>query len=342
MLRQMRRTIARRSMAAKGSLAISLGASTVLLTTGLASAGTHNPAPGTSSTSSGASGSGGSPSSGSASAGSTPFTVEPDGWIDFTHTRQSAPPLTDSNVVTVSGSIDANGNCQVSNPTANVPLGVNVYESEVAFNPRLCEAKYLEGEISDGTAQTLGASPQPQQAPAAGAAPAQAPVFGQAAPRMVLPPPCTTCTWSAYQKDAYLDPLDITITSLANNLTWTMTSNNEEVLSQAGNLVGYRFAYDGWSGYGPEQNDYKNAAYTQAIQTGYYYSQNTDFEHIMEAIFGPAVIAVCGGGSPAVFVQDEQINGYWGGFFTGSSDSNTGGCSDLVHRDAESGWGSTS
>jgi len=61
--------------------------------------------------------------------------------------------------------------------------------------------------------------------------------------------------WSAYQTDAYLDPLDITITSLANNLTWTMTSNNKEVLSQSGNLVSYQFVYDGWSGSSPDQSD---------------------------------------------------------------------------------------
>lgn len=304
MNRQMRQGKGRgRRAVSAGTAAIALGG-TLVATTGFATAAPSVPAgTGTTTGIGGASGPGSSePSSPS------PFTVHADGWIDFTSTKAGTPPLTNAHTVTVAGHLGTNGNCSVPQPTMANPFGVDTYSSEIAFNPVRCKARYREGDVSPSTAAGLGIKPARQPLPAAATPPATATPLGVASAHTV-PNFCgSACTWSAYQKDAYLDPLDITITSLASNLTWTMATSNEEVLSYQGTLVPYRFAYDGWSGGPPAQQDYKNSADTTVNQFASYQSSNTDFEQYMLAAFGPTVVAVCGGAAPAVFTQDMILS----------------------------------
>lgn len=289
------------------------------------------------------------------------------GWITYNGTEASKLPLINPQTVTVSGTVNSSGQCVLPN-TTQVPktVGDTFFESETAFDPVICQAKYLEGEVSASTAAAdLGTNLYPTRT---------APLTPSAVPSTVLSTPPTSASItsvassglmaraavgsvrsykgpsfdnttyeSAYQKDAYIDPLDITITSLAQNMTWGYTSGYI-----AGNVsayvVPYRFAYDGWSGGGPSSSVYKNGTATAAINLAYYQSVNTDFEQYLEDVLGPGAIAVCGFTiAPAVFTENMALTGYANhSYSVNSDDTATGGCSDLVHRDSENGWGSTS
>ncbi len=307
------------------------------------------------------------------SGNSAAFTITPDGWVHYNNTKASTLPLTNPTTVTLPGTIDSNGNCVISSPPLTNKAGAGFFESETAFNPVLCQASFLEGQISSQVAASLGvtqrsvSAPLPPGAlsstpigrvtPVAGAAsgPLALAVPGSASAGLAVPAPASqaatapavqaassTTYKSAYQKDAYLDPFDITITSLAQNMTWGFNSSNQ-IVSASAYVVPYRFSWDGWGGGGPSSSVYKNGNYTAAINLAYYQSTNTDFENYVLAILGLAGLAACGfDTSPAVFTQNMALTGESGGYQVSSADSATGGCSDLVHRDSENGYGSTS
>jgi len=302
------------------------------------------------------------PSTPSSTTTTSPVTVTPSGWIKYNDI--SLPPMVSSSTVTVSGTLDANGNCHIDQTDSNTAGGLNRFEAETAYNPKLCEATYVEGTIDQATASALGISTSapatlPAGALAAGPAsvitslPSLAPpntslgnspgsVSSPAALSSVAADYSGTTYKTASSKDWYTDPVGITITSLAQNLTWSVDDSNGLISSESSYVVPYQFAYDGWTTNALSDTDYKNGNYTAAIELSYFQSTNTDFEEIMTFLFGPGVILVCGGVSPAVFTQDMALTGTQDGYSASNADSATGGCSDLVSWNHSDGWGTRS
>jgi hypothetical protein len=281
------------------------------------------------------------------------FQVTSDGWVRYGRTTASKLALSNVQTVTENGTFDANGNCIVNTPSQTVTHGgPAAYQSETGYNPKLCEATYEEGFVANSvaastlgvdTSQPYGLTPVPAGAQAGPAAVIPAPLPGQSlATASGVQPADSTTYKNAYQKDAYIDPLDITITSLADNMSFGVDDSNQILTSYSNWSYGHRFAYDGWSGSSPWLYSYKNNAYTEVFENGIYQGTNTDFEQYLVYEFGPEVYAACGfNSSPANFTQNMILEATASTLTPISQDTATGGCSNLVHRDAESGYGST-
>ncbi|PYC65344.1 hypothetical protein C7C46_32650 [Streptomyces tateyamensis] len=153
--------------------------------------------------------------------------------------------------------------------------------------------------------------------------------------------------WSetAFEKNSYVDPLDITIVSLAPNISWTANGSTITSYSNA-YAVPYAFQYDGWSSSGVSfsWNGCVNCENLQLNSSDTW--RNTDFEAVIVATMGAAGYAACGFNSdPAVFQLSPFIRaGNNGSFAWGynSPSGAAGGCSNLVHFRENHGFGNGS
>lgn len=159
-------------------------------------------------------------------------------------------------------------------------------------------------------------------------------------------------SWRAFEKTSYVDPLDITITSVTTNLAWSgdgrpASSGGHIVSSLNGDhsyAVPYQFAWDNWSSSGV------SFAWSGCIgcsSLGLRSADtfhNTDFELVVVAIMGVAGYAACGwNGNPANFYLAPTTTGYPNGYYGWShSSSVSGGCSNLVHFRENHGGGFSS
>lgn len=266
------------------------------------------------------------PSNASSATVNAAVVVLPNGWIDYNNTSATTMALTSKQTFTESGQVDANGNCTISTIEPSIPTGDSAVVSETSYNPTLCEATYVMGLTSPAEAISLGATPSSTLS----------------AP--IVLSPLTEYNNKVYYKTEYIDPLDITITSLAVNLSYNYSSTGVLGTSSTGG-DGYHFAYDGWSGSAATFTDGINGG-TTVIGTGYYRQQNIDFQLFMDAIgFG----LLCTGSLTATFTQNMQIadaavknGGTPPPASNANQDTATGGCSNLVHFGAEFGSGTTS
>jgi hypothetical protein len=246
------------------------------------------------------------------------ITLAAGGWIHYTDTFTGAGDLTGAKTLQLTGTHAANGGCDFSNSTPATATGG--YEEETAYNPQTCQETVVLGTLTasgkTAYAASIGASPAGAAKPAAGG------------------------TWHAFEKVSYVDPLDITITSLTANLSWS--SNGSSFTGRSANSVAYEFKYDGWSSAGVKStwiNGNIGASY-ESWDT----FTNTDFEEYLIAAIGPSAIAACGmTTAPAVFFLAPTISGNTNGTYSTSHGNNvSGGCSDLVHFRENHGTGSSS
>jgi hypothetical protein len=257
-----------------------------------------------------------------------PVVVAANGWIDYNNTPATTMALTGKQTFSESGSFNAADNCEISFTQPSIPAGDSAVVDETSYNPTLCEATYAMGLTTPSEATSLGATP-----------------IADANPATISPIPLNEYNNKVYYKTEYIDPVDITITSLATNLSYNYSSAG--VMGSVGVTGdGYHFAYDGWSGAAATFTSGDNGG-TTAYATGYYQQTNTDFATFMDSISGG--LPVCGLTTTAVFTENQTVgdsaskNGAAPPAPSGgNSDSATGACSSLVHFGAEIGQGTTS
>ena len=283
------------------------------------------------------------PGSGDLAAGaSLPGVVAaPGGWVDYTQTLASSLTLQNATTTTFGGTRAADGTCTVAGAGSTTAGSSGSYQEEVAFNPQTCQERVLSGSLSRGdlaqlNAGTGGLSNTVQQATSPGTAAAgvqQAATKAQAA--------AATSYQQAYSKTAWIDPLNITITSLAVNLKWPLYGAGGTLTAR---VNPYDFPYDGWSSGGPSPIGFQSVSGGWAVDETDQFT-NTDFATLVYAVFGLAGWIACGAPLTATahFNHNVTVLGYSNGNRGWAwNDSANGACTDLVHHAAWNDYGWTS
>jgi hypothetical protein len=256
-------------------------------------------------------------------------------WARFAHPISNRLHLRGVHTVTIRGTANPGGTCSFE-VTGTVPAGGSpVFTEQVAVDPSQCVEQVLEGTPTQqdlaylNSLDTSGSSAAPSEATATST---------KLRPTNAALATATTSS-SAYEKTSYVDPVDITITSLSANLTWA--HNGSSVPSASYRIVPYEFQYDGWSNSGTPHPPFNFTSSSVSIQANETF-KNTDFEQLLLVggfiACGPAcvaaVIAACGFSvAPAVFTHREYIKGNASGGYNWSyNDSATGGCSSLINN----------
>jgi hypothetical protein len=258
---------------------------------------------------------------------------QPGGWLDYTKTLASKLTLKDARTATLSGTRAADGSCAFRSAGTAAAGSAATFQEETAFNPQTCQEKILTATLTSADAPIL--------ATAAGGTPVSGSArAGQAAAGAA---PAATSYSSAYEKTAWIDPLNITITSLADNLRWPLYGAGGTLTAR---VNPYDFQYDGWSTTGPSPIRFV----TLAGNTGWSVNEtdhftNTDFASLVYVVFGVAGWLACGAPTTATAHFNHNVTVY--GYRSGSrgwawNDSVSGACSDLVHHSQWNGFGWTS
>jgi len=252
-----------------------------------------------------------------------PFTIDSKGWIHFTNTLVNSLGLINPTTLTLNGKLSSDGACVFSSAKYFVKNGQSGYSEETAFNPSTCQETVVAGGLTPAGQAILNSNTM------TGAS--QASPNSSTLGSSVITPAITTA-YADFEKVSYVDPLDITITSLVSNLNWQ--SNGTAITGVVATPESYNFNWDGWSnspigttlsGY-PTWPGFTAAQYSQTFN-------NTDFEAVIVALYGEAGYALCGFNSnPATFYLSPFVEGNAQGYYSYSnSNSVSGGCSDLVH-----------
>lgn len=261
-----------------------------------------------------------------ASSAALGITVDSDGWIHYTKTLVNTLGLQNKTTTTSQGTKVAGGDCTFP-ATSTTTTGADTYSEEVAFNPLTCQDTVVSGTLTSAGQAKLNAETATTAQAATVATPAVAGAGAHA----------------AFEKVSYVDPADITITSLTDNMKWV--SNGRTITQTTSSAVSYKFQWDDWRATALKWTDSgypfnKTFTKSQVSQT----FTNTDFEKLILKLLGPMGLAACGGTTaPAVFVLSPFVEGKPNGTFAvGHSNSVKGGCSDLVHFRENHGTGHSS
>jgi hypothetical protein len=263
-----------------------------------------------------------------------------DGWIQYTTNGYASLGLTNASEVTVQGTVDPDGGCDF---TEADPDGVTAtdasYEEELQFNPDTCQDELITGKIPASSDASL-------ISPAAGTdtsdtvSETDPPDTGDSK----HPDSANSTTYlSAHTKTSWVDPLDITITSMTANIKWPLFGDPGTISARNNS---YKFAYDGWSVSGvPRPGIIRTYLYGGGwLAGGAETFRNNDFEDYVIDALGISGWASCGfTTATAVFKQHVDVYGYMDGARRSSwADSKSGGCADLVHHRTNNNWGWTS
>jgi hypothetical protein len=270
-----------------------------------------------------------------------PVTVDAHGWIHYNRPLAYSLSLKDISVITVAGSKNRHGACTFSQRGTVAAGSAGTYSEQIAVNPTLCQEKVVQGTLTAASLAILAA-----RAPASAKVSAGRTASATKPGEVSATTPAGDTTTHAYEKTSYVDPVDITITSLSLNLGWAHSSS---YVASAGYLiVPYEFAYDGWSNSGTPHPGFNfGTAYVWVRANEQF--QNNDFEDLLLLLSldfpgGPALVyAICGFSiSTAVFNHSEYLDGLAsGGYNWAYNDSTSGGCSDLVSHNHYTGFGSS-
>lgn len=243
---------------------------------------------------------------------STPSASAPSvgGWIFFPTGQHPA----DARVLTVAGTRNAAGGCDVRRAGKSSASASAYQETEIAFNPTTCEVRYEVGDLVPGSAQPTEnyASLSEQAAgslgrkPASGAVALAAPGFSN----------------SAYQDNQWLDPFGIQTTAQEQWVNWNLGGGC--VTSWSWN-VKWSWFQDGW-------NLDQHAAKTDwSSCTGIYtsaYSQmhNSIFCNFIQTDYNR--FGIQNGSIIADYLDGHNDGGYAWGY----NDSKDGPCAGLLHH----------
>lgn len=291
-----------------------------------------------------------SPSPSPSSTGVSGVSMGSDGWITYSDSETSRLGVTGT-VTTINGTVQSDGTCQFDYDFTGSSSSP-VYQQELGYNPSTCQERVLTGSISaadeasltsptdtNDVAETPQASTFSGDASAA-VSPVAQPYNNTGAAQSGAATPDSASYSNAHTKTAWIDPVNITITSLTSNLRWPLYGAGGS-LNARNNA--YKFKYDGWSTSGtptPRIGTVSGGWGTGGSET----FRNNDFEQYVIGIFGPSGYAACGfSTATAVFKHNVHINGYRNGSYKSTwSDSKAGGCSNLVHHRTSNGFGWTS
>lgn len=260
----------------------------------------------------------------------------PGGWLEYTHTLASKLRLQHAATKLVKGSVGADGTCRSTDSGTAQPGAAATFEEEVAVNPMTCETKVIVGALDANDVailNTIGGG-------TAGDAASQNTTRIMKSAANTTLTAMTTSYASAYTKTAWIDPVNITITSLASNITWPLYGAGGTV---AWSGRAYDFPYDGWSSTGVAlhfswlSNGVRNES-TDSFT-------NSDFAALVYAIFGAGGWLACGAQftTTAHFNHDVTVIGYDnGGRGWAWNDAKSGACANLVHHGSWNGYGTAS
>lgn len=274
-------------------------------------------------------------------------TVDSNGTFHYSTTLADSLGLVGKKTVTNKGMLGKNDSCVFKDKELNLgPETANGYTEETSYNPQTCVETLVTGQLTPSGTATLAAA-DPKAAP-----PTSTPSTPSTStsPDSVPPPGGGSGgSWSEFEKVSYVDPFDITITSLVDNMSWK--SNGYQITSVDTSPHSYEFAYDGWTEYGITRSTSGyplDQSYTKSVFSDSW--QNTDFEALMEDVAGAffpggatAVWLACGAtNAPANFSLAPAVKAYpSGNFDLGHSESVSGGCHDLVHFRENHGSGTS-
>lgn len=268
-------------------------------------------------------------------------TVDADGWLHYTKILANSLHLQGAKTRTVVGKHTADGGCTFDDHASQASSrSVNGFSEETAFNPKTCQESIVEGTLTASGLAALQAA-SPTSASSTDVVTGTAPSTGGAKNAVT---PNSLISYAAFEKVSWVDPLDITITSLADNLGWTSDGSSD--VSAGYNGVPYKFWADGWSdsGVNGSWGGCVGAGCTTIEASVTDTWRNTDFEAVLLLTMGAAAYAACGfDTSAATFYLNPYIYGYNNGYYSwGHGQSASGGCSDLVHFRENHGGGSSS
>jgi hypothetical protein len=249
--------------------------------------------------------------------------------MHYSNTLVHKIELINPTTTTSVGARDAEGHCIIaSEGDVQEDGSTYFFEEDVAFNPNTCERQTVRGSISATTAGQLNELDAGAEAP-----PDQLHQFATApeAPETAA----VTLPWHAYVKTAWIDPVNITITSLADDIQWNSG------LAMHSEVNNYKFRYDGWTVTpGTPPIIWSSGPGWRATSTHDRF-RNVDFERIIVALFGVVGAAMCHFNfNPAVFTHSLVAKGFHNGVRAWHfSDTANGGCVNLVHHRAWSGYG---
>jgi hypothetical protein len=256
-------------------------------------------------------------------------TATPDGWIDYHNVGPSVSASAVQGPIQVrSGQRTPDGKCHLTSSGTLAAGAPSFSEIEVGYNPLTCEDKVVT--IQNPASSALGGQPTTP-----GSVAAQ-----------------SSFKNNFHTKTSWIDPLNITITSLADNLGWNTSACKNcaaQVSSVGGYNFGYEFSWDNWSDSGTppfvaqptDKNGNVSLPANQVWSDASETFQNTDFERYLVLALGFAALALCGWDtSAAVFDHYLETKGNADGSATWSTnDSRQGGCSNLVDHRNDINWG---
>lgn len=269
-------------------------------------------------------------------------TVSPDGWITFHDTMWQSLGLIDPHNTTLRGTIGAGRVCSIGSTGRASVRSAPTYQEEVAYNPRSCQERVVSGGLTPAALAALNSmSAQRTTKSAAAAAPSSSgSITRQAQSKADAVTPDTTYTSEVYEKSAWIDPLDITITSFADDLKWSYDGTDWVGTAYASDHP-YEFAYDGWSNSGTPPIHWTPDTATEIGMNEAETFTNTDFAIYLTIALGIIAPIICDDyGSPAVFKLHDTLTGQGNGYYDWSwNDNASGECYNLVHHAQWNGVG---
>lgn len=264
-------------------------------------------------------------------------TVAPGGWIKYNNLGSKLLPLTGVKTSTVTGRRVAAGGCEFAEAPSSASTGTFVYTEQTALNPTSCTATVLTGHLTEAAGKAHMAKFE-AQSPATATAKASTTVArGQAATAKAASP---TYYGHAYTMSRWIDPVNVVITSQAINLNWPLYGKGGMLTAS---WPSYKFRYDGWTQHGPYFAGFKTMAGDKgwSARAGSHFI-NYDFAAYVLMALGPAGWLACGAprNGRADFRHDVAVFGHRSGARGyGATNSATGACSNLVHQQTLTGYG---
>ena len=255
--------------------------------------------------------------------------VDAGGTFHYTNALSSPQDLSGAVTTVVQGTRNASGSCVFSDPNSSGAL----FGTEIAYNPMTCQDTTLFGQLTaKGIADLAAISP----------ATTSTKFVAPASQSSAVVTPSSYDGWqSAYNKVAFIDPINLTIVSLSNNFTWEI--NGTGVIYGNTTASAYMEHFGGdvttSTGFG---TSYTNIQGTYGIQSTTWNSwTNSDFEAWMVFFSGAAGYIACGFNSnPSQFYIAPTVTGASDTtFYVSDVHTKSGGCTDLIHANYNSGYG---
>ena len=257
--------------------------------------------------------------------------VSPNGWIHYEDSPQAyLAAEAESTRAKIIGDRLPGGGCQLKDQATIPQDALEVVEEEIAYNPETCES-IVEQKVS--------LKPPLQKAVLGSVQQAQTSGSGEIKFK------------SGHTKTQWVDPAEITITSVNADLTWPVGG---PTAGTRGKAYQYAFAWDGWKKSGlkestvykvPTQdpNETIMGSKTYNYSDGWSFHANEDFTNtdFYNALHSLGVSGACSeGGVPAVFHHAVKVTGYRSGQMGyWRETTKKGACNNLVHKVERIGWG---